>query len=322
MNQTDNHYLSLEPEAPISDFYSDAMTTQFSVHALSSSQTYPGTGPSPSNDYIASTAANHAYSYYNTSSATPSTPNLAPSANIDPPEPETQVTSPVVQDQRGRRKRKKKTKRQQAAAGGEDYGAPGGGAACPRGGTANVSAARDAAAQVEADAIAWDQEVEESVRRRRQREAREAARLVEAQYEDELNTVGAEVEGLPVGTWVKQVTRNKQTLRPTGATIMNSLTTIKVEELASYMEKFLSGDSWKDAVELFQVNTLVAIADRCKKVEEAQKAYSFVSIINYINFVFKAEAYVFRYYSSEICCLIINCLVFVDSEDFKLQWKP
>lgn len=264
---SDNSYFCMN------DLHPDSTTAvQFPVPTFSCSHMYAGPD--------AYSAENEA-----TSPSTPSAmppdlhPNPLPSGQYSQPtshlisahcdssqslQPERQETSSLEQDrmEQPKRKRKRKTKKKQAADG-DGPGGPGGGTACPRGGTANVAAARDAAAQVEADAVAWDQEVDELVKRQRKRGAREAARWLEAEFEDEPD-VAAEGEGpskLPVGAWVKQPTRNKQTLRPTGATIMNGLTTINVEELASYMEKFLSGDTWKEAIELFFVNTLVAIAD-------------------------------------------------------------
>lgn len=157
--------------------------------------------------------------------------------------------------------------------------------------------AQAAAAQVEADAVAYDRDVRE----RREREAEEAATILEAQFTERVSNGGdgrdegdsGELPGPPVGTWVEKHTRNLQTLRPSGATIMNGLTTIKVQELAEYMEKFLCGDPWRKLKESFLVDSLIAIAERCRGVEEAQKVYSFISMLNYINFAFKTESYVF-----------------------------
>ncbi|KAF9458319.1 hypothetical protein BDZ94DRAFT_1333489 [Collybia nuda] len=161
---------------------------------------------------------------------------------------------------------------------------------CPWGGAGTtVKIAYSAALEVEAEAEAYDREFE----RLEQQcvEALSIAQMLETELGDDTNCVftGLDSTNLQEGTWIEKKSRNKQALRNNCITILNALTSIDVQEVVNIMGPLIQGLPWKEGAKVYQVDTIVAIAHRCKKCDETQKAMAFVSILNYINFTFKAE---------------------------------
>jgi hypothetical protein len=52
---------------------------------------------------------------------------------------------------------------------------------------------------------------------------------------------------------------------------------------------FLSGESWKESQDAFQVNSLENIALRCERAEKVEVGLQFVSMINFIQLSAKVE---------------------------------
>jgi hypothetical protein len=55
------------------------------------------------------------------------------------------------------------------------------------------------------------------------------------------------------------------------------------------LKAFLSGESWKECQDVFQVNSLENIALRCERAEKVEIGLQFVSMINFIQLSAKVE---------------------------------
>jgi hypothetical protein len=77
---------------------------------------------------------------------------------------------------------------------------------------------------------------------------------------------------------------------PLGATSPHQSTSLSTpSNTIETLKAFLSGESWKECQNAFQVNTLENIALRCERAEKVEIGLQFVSMINFIQLSAKVE---------------------------------